>query len=193
MEVIFSLVTVSSQKPQWLPVNIAGCAIVEITTHSTPPKSAVYHIVNPNTSSGWDTIIAGLKKAGMAFDVVDRTEWLDRLARSNPDGESNPAIKLLVSGRIASCQAVLTPCSLTTGLASGSRLRASPCSSGWIRRVVPLLAWLGRRQSRKTWWKDGSSIGVKWASWVETEMSGYRAYTMASCVILVESCRCYSE
>ena len=63
-----------------------------------PPKSAVYHIVNPNTSSGWDTIIAGLKKAGMAFDVVDRTEWLDRLARSNPDGESNPAIKLLVSG-----------------------------------------------------------------------------------------------
>ena len=66
-----------------------------------PPKSAVYHIVNPNMSSGWDTVIAGLKKAGVAFDVVDPQEWLDRLANSDPDGERNPAIKLLVSSPTA--------------------------------------------------------------------------------------------
>ena len=65
-----------------------------------PPKSAVYHIVNPNMTSGWDAIIAGLKKAGMRFDVVGRSEWLDRLAKSDPDGERNPAIKLLVSGQL---------------------------------------------------------------------------------------------
>lgn len=61
------------------------------------PKAAVYHIVNPNVSGGWDTIIAGLKKTGMKFDVVSRSEWLDRLVKSDPDGEHNPAIKLLVS------------------------------------------------------------------------------------------------
>ncbi|KZT73346.1 L-aminoadipate-semialdehyde dehydrogenase [Daedalea quercina L-15889] len=83
------------QNPQWLPVNIAGRAIAEIATHSVPPKAAVYHIVNPNMSGGWDAIIAGLKRAGMTFDVVSRSEWLDRLARSDPDGERNPAIKLL--------------------------------------------------------------------------------------------------
>ncbi|KAI0726890.1 L-aminoadipate-semialdehyde dehydrogenase [Fomitopsis betulina] len=83
------------QNPQWLPVNIAGRAIAEIATHSVLPKAAVYHIVNPNVSGGWDTIIAGLKKTGMKFDVVSRSEWLDRLVKSDPDGEHNPAIKLL--------------------------------------------------------------------------------------------------
>lgn len=67
------------------------------------PKAAVYHIVNPNVSGGWDTIIAGLKKAGMTFDVVSRSEWLDRLAKSDPDGERNPAIKLLVSNPFLNC------------------------------------------------------------------------------------------
>ncbi|KAH9923666.1 L-aminoadipate-semialdehyde dehydrogenase [Fomitopsis serialis] len=83
------------QNPQWLPVNIAGRAIAEIATRFEPPKAAVYHIVNPTVTSGWDTIIAGLKKAGIEFDVVSRSEWLDRLAKSDPDGERNPAIKLL--------------------------------------------------------------------------------------------------
>lgn len=82
-------------RPQWLPVDIAGRAITEIVTQAKLPKAAVYHILNPNVSSGWDTVVAGLQQAGMQFDVVDRAEWLDRLAKSDPDGERNPAIKLL--------------------------------------------------------------------------------------------------
>lgn len=61
-----------------------------------PPKAAVYHIVNPNTSSSWDIILSGLKRAGLQFEAVDRAAWLDRLAKSEPDAERNPAIKLLV-------------------------------------------------------------------------------------------------
>jgi hypothetical protein len=53
--------------------------------------------LNPNTSGNWEVILAGLKKAGMQFDVVSHVEWLDRLANSDPDGVRNPTIKLLVS------------------------------------------------------------------------------------------------
>lgn len=81
--------------PSWLPVDIAGRAIVEIVARPQPTKAAVYHIVNPNTSSSWEVVLAGLKRAGVQFDAVDRAEWLDRLAKSDSDAERNPAIKLL--------------------------------------------------------------------------------------------------
>ncbi|PCH34315.1 L-aminoadipate-semialdehyde dehydrogenase [Wolfiporia cocos MD-104 SS10] len=83
------------ERPQWLPVDIAGHAIVEIMTQEESPKAAVYHILNPNLARSWDDVLTGLKKAGVEFDVVKREEWLDRLSRSDPDGERNPAIKLL--------------------------------------------------------------------------------------------------
>ena len=88
------------QPLSWLPVNIAARAIVEIVSHAEPVKAAVYHVLNPNTSGNWTVILAGLKKAGMRFDVVSRVEWLDRLANSDPDGVRNPTIKLLVSCRL---------------------------------------------------------------------------------------------
>lgn len=57
----------------------------------------MYHILNPNLKGDWNTILSGLRQGGLQFDAVDRTEWLDRLAKSDPDGKRNPAIKLLVS------------------------------------------------------------------------------------------------
>ncbi|KZT08698.1 L-aminoadipate-semialdehyde dehydrogenase [Laetiporus sulphureus 93-53] len=82
-------------KPQWLPVDTAGRAIAEIVTQVERPKAAVYHIVNPNTTASWDTVLTGLKQAGVEFEAVNGTEWLDRLEQSDADGERNPAIKLL--------------------------------------------------------------------------------------------------
>ncbi|OSX67090.1 hypothetical protein POSPLADRAFT_1128883 [Postia placenta MAD-698-R-SB12] len=84
-----------TEPPQWLPTNVAGQAITEIVTRSSQPKSAVYHILNPNLKGDWNTILSGLRQGGLHFDAVDRAEWLDRLAKSDPDGKRNPAIKLL--------------------------------------------------------------------------------------------------
>jgi hypothetical protein len=42
-------------------------------------------------------MLLGLKSAGLKFDTVSPTEWVNRLAKSNPDGLKNPTIKLLVS------------------------------------------------------------------------------------------------
>lgn len=85
------------QTLSWLPVDLAGRAIVEIVTSSNKPKSAVYHIVNPNVTGTWKDIIDGLRKAGKTFDLVDRFEWLRRLSLSEPDVAKNPTYKLLVS------------------------------------------------------------------------------------------------
>jgi hypothetical protein len=85
------------QTLSWLPVDLAGRAIVEIVTSSDKPKSAVYHIVNPNLTGTWKDIIDGLRKAGKTFDLVDRFEWLRRLSLSEPDVTKNPTYKLLVS------------------------------------------------------------------------------------------------
>ena len=83
-------------------MNIAGRAIAEIVTQLERPKVAVYHIINRNTTASWDTVLAGLKQAGVEFEAVDRTEWLDRLEQSDTDGKRNPAIKLLVRDSVHS-------------------------------------------------------------------------------------------
>ena len=85
------------QTLSWLPVDLPGRAIVEIVTSSNKPKSAVYHIVNPNVTGTWKDITNGLRKAGKTFDLVDRFEWLRRLSLSEPDVTKNPTYKLLVS------------------------------------------------------------------------------------------------
>ncbi|GBE77228.1 putative three-domain protein [Sparassis crispa] len=83
-----------SERPSWLPVDMAASGIVEIVTQPQSPKAAVYHILNHKLTT-WDTVLAGLKQAGVRFDVVDSAEWLNRLAKSDSDVQTNPAVKLL--------------------------------------------------------------------------------------------------
>ncbi|KAJ7355604.1 L-aminoadipate-semialdehyde dehydrogenase [Mycena albidolilacea] len=91
----FGALPTTDEHPSWLPVDYAGKGIVEVLA-SHPTKSAiVYHIVNPNVSASWDDILAGLRTAGLEFETVDRTQWVERLSKSDPDGQKNPTIKLL--------------------------------------------------------------------------------------------------
>ncbi|KAJ7257959.1 L-aminoadipate-semialdehyde dehydrogenase [Mycena haematopus] len=93
---IFGALPTIDEHPSWLPVDYAAKGIVEVVLSSYPPKSAVvYHIVNPNVSASWDDILTALAGAGLNFETVDRTEWLNRLANSDQDGAKNPTIKLL--------------------------------------------------------------------------------------------------
>ncbi|KAJ6624936.1 L-aminoadipate-semialdehyde dehydrogenase [Mycena sp. CBHHK59/15] len=92
----FGALPTVDEHPSWLPVDFAGKGIAEVVLRPHSAKSAaVYHIVNPNVSASWDDMLQGLKSAGLKFDVVDRAEWVNRLARSDPDGVKNPTIKLL--------------------------------------------------------------------------------------------------
>ncbi|WVQ76625.1 hypothetical protein IAR50_006298 [Cryptococcus sp. DSM 104548] len=87
-----------SESPSWLPVDQAASTIIEIVSStssaSQPSSASVYHIVNPHLSA-WSDVLAGLAAGGLKFDTVPQTEWLARLAQSNPDVAVNPAYKLL--------------------------------------------------------------------------------------------------
>lgn len=60
-------------------------------------KAAVYHVLNPADSGSFKDVAEGLRAGGKTFDIVDRVEWLERLAKSDPDVVKNPTYKLLVS------------------------------------------------------------------------------------------------
>ena len=71
----------------------------------------MYHVVHPQQTA-WNTILAGLRRAGLVFDTLPPKEWLAKLEASDHDAQTNPAIKLLVRG--LSC-AACDPVTLTSG------------------------------------------------------------------------------
>ena len=89
------------ERLSWLPVDEAGRSISEIVMSSlTLPEhstldTSVFHIVNPRLAD-WSDILDGLRQGGLAFETVERRNWLERLAKSDPDVLKNPTYKLLV-------------------------------------------------------------------------------------------------
>ncbi|KIK50782.1 hypothetical protein GYMLUDRAFT_51012 [Collybiopsis luxurians FD-317 M1] len=83
------------EHPSWLPVDFAGRGIAEVVLNPITPKSIVYHIVNPDTSASWGDILDSLEEAGLKFERLGPMEWVERLGRSDQDGERNPTVKLL--------------------------------------------------------------------------------------------------
>jgi hypothetical protein len=60
--------------------------------------SRVYHVVNLNLATSYSQLWRYLSDAGLKCDVVvDRQEWLKRLAEGPVDPQINPTYKLLVS------------------------------------------------------------------------------------------------
>lgn len=81
-----------NERPQWMPVDLAGQAIVDTVLSSNP--DGVYHILNSREAQ-WSDILSGLRAGGLKFETVSPAEWLDRLAKSDPDVSTNPTYKLL--------------------------------------------------------------------------------------------------
>jgi len=93
------------ERPNWLPVDLAGKAISEIvTSYSHPsraePSATVYHVLNA-APSPWSAVLEGLQQGGIKFQAVERRKWLKELAASDSDVQRNPTYKLLVRQRIA--------------------------------------------------------------------------------------------
>lgn len=125
------------QNPSWLPVDIAGAAIIDLVLRPRQPKSAVYHVVNPDVSTPWSAILAGMRAGGLKFDAVERREWVLRLAESDSDGEVNPTYKLLAC-LPPELQLRLDTDSLTsrsTVVGTGRMSSASRCTSARTRQA----------------------------------------------------------
>lgn len=98
------------ERPNWLPVDLAGRAIAEIvTSYSTTndnsamsqPSATVYHVLNASPAP-WSVVLDGLQQGGVHFKAVERRQWLEKLAASDNDVQRNPTYKLLgfYQGRI---------------------------------------------------------------------------------------------
>ncbi|KAI8360869.1 hypothetical protein EDC96DRAFT_553792 [Choanephora cucurbitarum] len=78
----------------WIPVDFAAAAIVDIMLNTRSPSTKVaqyvYHIVSPQTLK-WCDILQSLTLAGMSFEVVDVEDWIKELIQS----EENPAYRLI--------------------------------------------------------------------------------------------------
>lgn len=79
---------------RWLPVDIAARSLVEVLTSSNS-EPGVYNLVNPQTLHWTKDLLPLLRQAGMQFESLKPTAWLQRLRSSNQDPSQNPPIKLL--------------------------------------------------------------------------------------------------
>ncbi|KAJ6114772.1 hypothetical protein N7486_000550 [Penicillium sp. IBT 16267x] len=89
-----------NESPSWLPVDQCAQAITEIALAASGVQSEVelvYHLVNPHSFSWKDDLLPALQQGSdlPKFDIVSPQEWLQRLANSDQDPESNPSIKLM--------------------------------------------------------------------------------------------------
>jgi thioester reductase-like protein len=78
----------------WLPVDIAARAFLEITRIDTRPgrEMTVYHVLNPHQEPTWHTMLQWLKTKE-EFDIVTPPEWVTRLEKC--EGSDHSAMKLL--------------------------------------------------------------------------------------------------
>lgn len=90
----------------WLPVDIAATIILELAELGLlgPAKQQieakseaehVYHVLNPTRFHWTRDMLPALAKAGLEFETLSPTAWLERLKASSRDPVKNPPIKLL--------------------------------------------------------------------------------------------------
>ncbi|KAK4686150.1 hypothetical protein P7C73_g3978, partial [Tremellales sp. Uapishka_1] len=83
---------VLTERPSWLPVDIAARAIIDVTLGS--PQHLIYHIAHPHLLE-WTDILDSLEDAGLVFERVSPQEWLKRVERSSDDLGRNPSKGML--------------------------------------------------------------------------------------------------
>ena len=78
----------------WLPVDVAAKAFLEITEKGggSAAEMPVYHVLNPYQEPSWHQMLQWIKKKE-DFEIVEPREWVRRLEES--EGSEHSAMKLL--------------------------------------------------------------------------------------------------
>ena len=87
------------QNLDWLPVDTAAQAVIEIALKKTDklPSTTeddipVYHIFNPSKTTRWSDLLKWMKKLSPGFDIISPAAWVGRLKNLR---EKHPSKKLL--------------------------------------------------------------------------------------------------
>ena len=86
------------EEMSWLPVDTAASIILDIAlieTNSSPEPDLVHHVLNPHRFHWTRDMLPALQDAGLQFEVLPTSQWMDRLRTSDQDPVRNPPIKLL--------------------------------------------------------------------------------------------------
>jgi thioester reductase-like protein len=78
----------------WIPVDYAAKSITDIMLQTADLPAditqSIYHIVNP-TSIAWSDVLDTMKEAGMEFEIVSASEWVDAVSQDS----TNPCYRLI--------------------------------------------------------------------------------------------------
>jgi hypothetical protein len=67
---------------------------MDIALIDRPDVPLVAHVANPLPNK-WEDILSGLTEAGVSFETVDATEWVEAVDKSKGDDTTNPSKKML--------------------------------------------------------------------------------------------------
>ena len=73
---------------------------MEIALNGDKDRPLVTHVANPHPNR-WQDILRGLIEAGVSFEAVDTTEWVDAVESSEGDDTTNPSKKMLAMWKAA--------------------------------------------------------------------------------------------
>ncbi|CAG8553230.1 15889_t:CDS:2 [Dentiscutata heterogama] len=63
----------------WIPVDVAAKAIVDLVSSNTTFRIQVFHISNPNPTITWEQYLNKLEESGMKFSRQELPKWLEKL------------------------------------------------------------------------------------------------------------------
>ncbi|KAK7397569.1 hypothetical protein QQX98_013067 [Neonectria punicea] len=91
-----------NEEMSWLPVDRAAGTIIDLAAIGVETQSnrgsdpdLAYHVLNPTRFHWTRDMLVSLAKAGLKFETLPTSEWMERLRQSDRNPSKNPPIKLL--------------------------------------------------------------------------------------------------
>ncbi|MCJ1400135.1 hypothetical protein MMC11_003339 [Xylographa trunciseda] len=107
VDVTSSLPNLEHEKLDWLPVDIAAQAVLQIAHGAKGEESSeipVYHLINENKKPTWMEMLKWMKTLhARPFDVVPPQKWVERIENLGAEHANHPAKKLLGLWKNAYC------------------------------------------------------------------------------------------